>query len=233
MSACFRLIHTQKIDVDKNKTLVTLSTKSITGHVHYFHLSRNQFFAFDDAIALIDSNCSFNNYPLGNNIWLYHYGRHCTLYTNTASGQPYFKFTNFHLYKTRIHQRVMSFLRSSSEPDVTSRRTKRQRSTTTDVNDEGPPARHQRPLSIAVRPTLGSSTAQDSISCGSPSFGATDNVFMPTAESPPTVFPQRYYTATIGQYECTSIPPTICKDPQSPEPIELEPYSQSPVAMES
>lgn len=197
MTACFHLVCTQKIDIDETKSVITFSTETINGHTYYLHLTRNQFFALDDAFALFENNKSFynTNIPLGDNLWFRHNYHASTIYNATHYGQSYFKFINFEIYKTRIHARVMSFLRSRSKPKVTlDRGVKRARlaSTTDDDTDgAGPSANRQRPLSVAVRPASTSATITDIATQRATSYGAANNVIVPNAGKTRHVLPER------------------------------------------
>ena len=116
MAAHFSLFNTQKIVIDKRRSTITLSTKTISGHSHYLHLTRNQFFALDDAITLMNYDWRQTSFPLGHNIWIRcsssrSKSHDAVIYNATRHGQPYFRFINFEVYKRRVHHRVMSFLR--------------------------------------------------------------------------------------------------------------------------
>ena len=112
MSYTLRLQNTQKVRLDKEKQIVIFQTKTLTGCVYYFPLSLHQFLALDDVMAYI---CVHSNatgyYPLGQHIWLHYYYQGAILYDNMKDARPYFKFDDFHLYKNRLHRKLLSFIR--------------------------------------------------------------------------------------------------------------------------
>ena len=225
MTTCFNLLGTQKIDINENKSLITLLTQSINGHTYYFHLTREQYLAFDDTLTLINDNQHITDFPLGQNIWFHHDYQKSIIYDPTQYGQSYFRFINFQLYRRRIHWRVMSFLRSRSKPKVTSQRgVKRARRTSASDDDyysEGPSANHQRPLSIAVRPAPKPQTTEDSTSKRAASYGATYNAVMSNDGKTSDVFSQRYNSGACGQYDTDTFRRTAISDPPTPDNIHL------------
>ena len=225
MTACFNLLGTQRIDIDENKSLITFLTQTISGHTYYFHLTRGQAFALDDALAMINDNHHITDFPLGQNIWFHHDYQKSVMYDTTQYRQSYFKFINFQLYRRRIHWRVMSFLRSRSKPKVTSQRgVKRARRTSTDDDDsysEGSSANHQRPLSIAMRPASTASTTKESTSKRPTSHGATYNAVVSNGGKTGDVFPQRNDTSARRQHDSITFQPTAISDPPTPDNIHL------------
>lgn len=221
MSARFNLLCTQRIDVTDNKTLITLSTQTINGHMHYFHLTRNQFFALDDAFALIDTNCGHMDFPLGQNIWFrYHYHKP-VIYDAMQYGQSYFKFMNFQLYRRRVHRRVMSFLRSRRKPTVTSTRGVKRRRITSESDDnsydEGECANRKRPLSVAVQPTIKPSTLEGSAIRGSTVHGATDDALVSADGKTCVILPKRHDSSVGRQHDISAFRATPCDDLQTPD----------------
>ena len=221
MTARFNLICSQKLDITDNKTLITLSTQTINGHMHYFHLTRNQFLALDDALTLIDAKCGYTDFPLGQNIW-FHYNYHkAVIYDAMQYGQSYFKFMNFQLYKRRSHRRVMSFLRSRSRRTVTpTRGVKRRRITREDDDDfdgEGQCANRQRPLSVAVRPTTEPSTVEGATARGSTVHGAANDAVVSPDGKARAVFPKRNDSSVGRQHDIKSFRAAPWDDLQTPD----------------
>ena len=221
MSTTFNLICTQQLDITDNKTLITFSTQTITGHVHYFHLTRNQFFALDDAFAVIDTNCGYTDFPLGQNIWLHYKYHKAVIYDTTHHGQSYFKFMNVQLYRRRIHRRVLSFLRSRSKPTVTpSRGVKRRRITCEDDYnscDEGQGTNRQRPLSVAMRPTSEPSSIKGSTARGSTVHGPTHDAVMSADGKARAVLPQRNDSSVGRQHDINAFRAAPCDDLRTPD----------------
>ena len=225
MSTCFHLICMQKIDINESKALITLSTQSTNGHAHYFHLTRNQFFALNDAFALLDSNCSYTDFPLGQNIWFHHNHRKSIIYDTTRYRRSYFRFINFQLYKRHIHKRVMSFLRSRSKPKVTPNRgVKRLRVTCGDDDDEygeGQTTNHQRPLSSVLRRTPEPSTAADCAAQQSTLHGPTQDAVVSADRKACVVLPQRKNSSVGWQHDAIPFQANTHNDLSTPDYVQL------------
>ena len=225
MSACFQLISTQKIEINESKTLVTLSSQNIDGHIHYFHLTRNQVFALNDAFALLDRHCAYTDFPLGQNMWFHYNHRKSMIYDTTRYGESYFRFFNFQLYKRRIHKRVMFFLRSRSKPKASPNRgVKRLRVTCADDDDscgESQTPNHQRPLSVVVRRTVESSKTEDSGTEQSTLHGATQDAVVSPNREACAVLPEWKNPSVGGQYDDFPFQATTHNDFSTPDCIQL------------
>ena len=238
MAAHFSLINTQKIVIDKSRTTITLSTKTISGHTHYFDLTRNQFFALDDAITLMKYDWRQTSFPLGHNIWLRcssnrSNSHDAVIYDATRYEQPYFRFINFEMYKRRVHQRVMSFLRLQHNTTGSRRRpcpvaVKRRRQETEDEGEDededershGDESRiaangvacYQRPLSIAMRPMPGPTTTTSGATHGASIHWSTDDAIVPASGQASPVLPQWNDTSAGRQNDCMAFSAPTCHD---------------------
>ena len=106
---------------NSNSGKVTFDTRHIRGRRFHFDLTKNQMFALDDAISLIDQGEAWGHFPLGYNTWL-HYGRSgVSLYKESENRRIYFHFSSFKEYKTATHRRLLSLIRLKDQTVVTGR----------------------------------------------------------------------------------------------------------------
>ena len=150
----FHLQNTQKVKIDKTTSVITFQTRTVSGCVYYFPLTLHQFLAFDDAIAVIKSvkYKISGSYPLGQNLWFYYDSHTSTLYNNN-NHCPYFRFQHFHLYLTRLHHKILSFLRKEANGRVN-----RKRVFANNNDNECEIQNNKRSLPSVVQPTPGFET---------------------------------------------------------------------------
>ena len=129
---------------------IAFVTRHASGRYFHFTLSKEQFLALDDAIALIEISVSlsdcYGHYPLGQNTWLHYSDSEVRLYKYTRdSDRINFHFLNFREYKRYTHSRLKSFIRMKCEKDGRVSRSCRYEDLSTTT--------HQRPLSSTLRQT--------------------------------------------------------------------------------
>ena len=96
---------------DSKTERVIFKTRHASGRHFHFTLSKEQFLAFDDAIAVIERSHCYGDYPLGQNTWLNYNESGVSLYKNVRdSGRIKFYFSNFREYKRYTHSRLKSFV---------------------------------------------------------------------------------------------------------------------------
>ena len=99
---------------------VTFETRYACGRRCYFHLSKNQFLSFNDAILLIDRLNSYGHYPLGQRTWFHYNLTDASLYRNFKNGDRVdFTFASFAEYKKYAHRRLLSLVRLKEDEAVT------------------------------------------------------------------------------------------------------------------
>lgn len=175
----FYLHNSQKVRVDKTTGNVIFHTRTMGGCVYYFPLTFDQFMAFNDVIALICNvkRLSKSHYPLGQNLWFYYNSHDASFYDNGKTDRLYFRFYNFHLYLTRLHHKLLSFLRNEEgERASGGKRRKHLIANRLRYNGESCDdkiSNRKRPLSIVVQPKTESEASRehcekwDSLSCTS------------------------------------------------------------------
>jgi hypothetical protein len=108
----------QYVIYDSNRERIIFETRHVNGARSSFFLSKEQFFALDDAIAFIDEDNSFayNNFPLGQNTWLYYDNDGANIYKNMENyNRIYFDFVSFYTYKRYTHSRLLSLIRLNND----------------------------------------------------------------------------------------------------------------------
>lgn len=101
---------------------VTFETRHIGGRRFHFNLTKNQLFALDDAIQLIDRDKAWGHFPLGHNVWFHYSKSTVSLYKEKENGRVYFQFSSFKEYKTVTHRRLLSLIRLKGETTGRERR---------------------------------------------------------------------------------------------------------------
>ena len=95
---------------------VTFETRYACGRRCYFHLSKNQFLSFNDAILLIDRSNCYGHYPLGQRTWFHYNLTDASLYRHLKNGDRIdFIFACFAEYKRYAHRRLLSLVRLKEE----------------------------------------------------------------------------------------------------------------------
>ena len=131
---------------DSKTASVIFKTRHASGRHFHFTLTKEQFLALDDAIALIERSHYYGHYPLGQNIWLHYTTSDASLYKQTCnSNRISFHFLNFREYKRYTHSRLQSFIHLTGKQNGRTRRIRYHGSAST--------ARNQRPSSVAVQQT--------------------------------------------------------------------------------
>ena len=113
----------QYVFFNKQTKEVVFETRYVTGRRYHFILNLDQFIALDNTITLINANPRHGHYPLGQNMWFHFNDEGVTLYRNThSSNRINFVFENFEEYKSYVHKRLYSLIRSTTQRVVTRRR---------------------------------------------------------------------------------------------------------------
>ena len=202
MSYALRLQNTQKVRLDKELETVIFQTKTLTGCVYYFPLTLNQFLALDDILAYISvHSTATGHYPLGQSIWLQYYYHGAILYDNMKDGRPYFRFDDFHLYKNRLHRKLLSFLRhdnsdAGGERGVKIRNQvaatrKRHILSEEDGTDASEASHRKRPLSIVLQPKTASEKTECVTQKCNTLFSSSNNADLPPSGQACSVFSKR------------------------------------------
>ena len=253
MSINFLLHNTQRVSVDKSKSIITFETECLNGSIYYFHLSHDQFLALDDAIALILRGSRKGHYPLGQKLWLHYFYRGAVMYDNTKYGQQYFKFENFQVYKSFIHRRIMSFIRLTRNENVAAsragdekqqqqqqqqqgecrrslsgrRRRGRQWSSRHGENSEseGELPDCKRPLSVVLQPSHQSARTEKTDSERETSPRSTDNVVVSHPEEESSVLSEGDDSNSCWRNDSFPISSNFLCDIPLPETIDFGDYS--------
>ena len=106
-----------------NTKEVVFETRYVTGSRYHFILTVDQFISLDETIGVINSSRHYGHYPLGQNVWLHYSEQGATLYRDIRNnGRINFNFENFTEYKSCVHKRLLSLIRSAANRKVTRRR---------------------------------------------------------------------------------------------------------------
>ena len=246
MSGNFLLHNTQRVSVDKSKSIITFETECLNNAIYYFHLSYDQFLALDDAIALICKGCRNAYYPLGQKLWLHHFYVGAVIYDNMKHGQSYFKFEYFEVYKSHIHRRLMSFIRATRNENVTAhragdemrqgelrwspsgrlqwkRRGRRRCGETDESESELPDSK--RPLSAAVQSSHQSARTEKSDSLCETSSRSTDNAVVSRPGEASSVLSQGDNSNSCRWNDSLPVSPNFPGDISPPPAIDFGDYS--------
>ena len=97
----------QFVTYKANLDIITFETRHASGRRCHFILTKNQFLALYDAIALTQKSKRYGHYPLGENMWMHYNAYNVRLYKETSDrGGIKFDFESFEEYKTHTHARL-------------------------------------------------------------------------------------------------------------------------------
>ena len=217
----FHLNTVQSVNLDSARDTIIFETQCVTSSTYYFTLTREQFFAFDDALYMIERGNMQGHFPLGQDIYFsYHNdrrGHERRLIKRRRQDRPdiTFDFVAFTDYIKSVHHRIISFLRWG---DQATRRKQRRRHR----------AKKDRSISSSRKRSLpdGCESASESTTTGKTcdgkiTPGPSDNALMSPALETSTIFPERSSSNYGRRTDSTLIETTISHDLQSPERIQL------------
>ena len=100
---------------------ITFVTRHASGRRYNFVLTKNQFFALNDAILLIQRDNSYGHFPLGENVWIHYNAFDASLYKDPLGRERvYFTFACFEEYVKYTHRRILSLIRLNASTSATS-----------------------------------------------------------------------------------------------------------------
>ena len=210
----------QSATVNKDGSIVTFETRHVNGRHYYFDLTRNQFFALDDSIAIMarrtELECAFEyvpptptDFPLGDNMWFYCDDRTAKIYTTNHNKRPYFTFQSLAQYKTFTHRRILSLLRLKDNV--------KDGSTSTTGASRRHTAGDKRPLSTIVQSNNQSGTAKRSHQSGEAISRATNDALVSNSKQKSAVLPERDDTTSRRRSDSFSSLSSVSEDLLYPE----------------
>ena len=230
MPHSFHLQNTQKVKIDKTTRVIIFQTRTVSGCVYYFPLTFNQFLAFDDAIAIVKSvNYKISgSYPLGENLWFYYDSHIPTLYDNNHRHRPYFRFQHFHLYLTRLHHKILSFLRK----EVNGRVKRIRSSVGKNDNDECEVQNNKRPLPSIVQPAPGLETITNDGGKWKTVPRSPNDAVDSDADEACAILPKRNCPNSRWRNDSSSLTSLTSQDFPTPEEVHIDISSDLPQCMD-
>ena len=162
--------------VNCDRTFITFEDCNIDSMCHFFTMTRDQFFAFDDVLTLIYKYGKEGNYPLGLNMWFYYHHNEGKFRNGTRS----FNFLSLQQYIKCAHDRLVSLFRQNCDGDGRTRERRRGNNS----------AQRKRPLS-ATKQSSNRSSISGEESGRKTLPRSTINVELPSAHEDSAIFHQR------------------------------------------
>jgi len=218
----------QRVCVNDLSTSITFSNEDVDGSTYYFTMTKEQFFAFTDAMYLIERGNMQGCFPLGQNVFFkYHKGYRyyeSKLYRiddNEKGNQRRhhtFVFHFFNYYKNVIHNDIVSFLRRREHGSLRRREhgsRRRHQSTKSRVKS----TTGKRPLSNAGESSRKPQSVGNTRE-GETLYRSTNNVDMSDSRETSTILSKRC-DSNHGQSESRKADELISHHLSSPENIQL------------
>ena len=113
----------QCVSVNEFKDLIRFETHHPNNRSHYFPMTIDEFYGFNDSLSMIERGNMQGDFPLSDQMWFRFELRddneyEIKFYRNGSTRRSYFSFyddNEFHHYRKNIHPQLLLFLRSRDE----------------------------------------------------------------------------------------------------------------------